>query len=98
MKAIRLLFCAAALCCFLLPGSVSAADKPNLNSATLQELSASPAVGPELAARIIELRESAGDFLKWDDLKEINGIDDAKIKAMSAEFQIKEVVISGCRY
>ena len=36
--------------------------KMNLNTATEQELSANPAVGPELAKGIVEFRENVGDI------------------------------------
>ena len=44
--------------------------KMNLNTATEQELSANPAVGPELAKGIVEFRENVGDIKSMDELLE----------------------------
>ena len=41
--------------------------KMNLNTATEQELSANPAVGPELAKGIVEFRENVGDIKSMDE-------------------------------
>ena len=45
--------------------------KMNLNTATEQELSANPAVGPELAKGIVEFRENVGDIKSMDELLEV---------------------------
>ena len=47
--------------------------KMNLNTATEQELSANPAVGPELAKGIVEFRENVGDIKSMDELLEVKG-------------------------
>ena len=71
-------------------------SEANLNTATLSELSADPNIGPELAAKIVEFRENVGDFTKYEDLKEIEGIDDAKIKQINEKFQIEGVASFDC--
>lgn len=48
--------------------------KMNLNTATEQELSANPAVGPELAKGIVEFRENVGDIKSMDELLEVKGV------------------------
>ncbi|MEM1331193.1 MAG: helix-hairpin-helix domain-containing protein [Planctomycetota bacterium] len=55
------------------PGSASARTL-NVNAATASELSMLPGVGPVLAARIIEKRESEGPFRAFIDLDEVRGI------------------------
>lgn len=59
------------------PGS-SQAGTPllNLNTATAAELEALPGIGPTLAARIVEDRQTNGPFATVDDLKRVNGIGD----------------------
>jgi competence protein ComEA len=46
----------------------------DLNKATAQELQTLPGIGPTLAQRIVEDRESKGDFATVNDLSRIKGI------------------------
>ena len=91
-----LLACAAIAVVLTFSGTAMAAEKANLNTATLSELSADPNIGPELAAKIVEFRENVGDFTSYNDLKEIEGIDDAKIKQINEKFQIEGVASFDC--
>lgn len=91
-----LLACVAVAALLTLSGNAMAAEKMNLNTATLSELSADPNIGPELAAKIVEFRENVGDFTKYEDLKEIEGIDEAKIKQINEKFQIEGVASFEC--
>ena len=91
-----LLACAAIAVVLTFSGTAMAAEKANLNTATLSELSADPNIGPELAAKIVEFRENVGDFTGYNDLKEIEGIDDAKIKQINEKFQIEGVASFDC--
>lgn len=88
--------CAAVAAMLALSGNAMAAEKLNLNVATQAELAADPNIGPELAAKIVEFRENVGDFTKYEDLKEIEGIDDAKIKKINEKFQIEGVASFDC--
>ncbi|TDC35415.1 ComEA family DNA-binding protein [Micromonospora sp. 15K316] len=58
----------------------------NLNTATLAELDALPGVGPVLAQRILAHREQHGGFKSVDDLRQVDGIGDARYE------QLKELV------
>jgi competence protein ComEA len=51
----------------------------NVNHANEDELQLLPGVGPAIAARIIERRESIGPFESLDELSEITGISDRMI-------------------
>ena len=54
------------------PGEQS--GKVNLNSATLEQLETLPRVGPALAQRILDWRESNGRFSAVEDLLSVTGI------------------------
>jgi competence protein ComEA len=51
----------------------------DLNSATQHELARLPGVGPSLAVRIVERRESVGAFASVEDLRRVKGIGPAKL-------------------
>lgn len=93
IKAILAGVAVAVLC---VAGSAFAAEPVNLNTATYDELAASPACGPELAAKLVEYRENIGDFASYDELKEIEGVDDAVIKKLSEGFVIEGVEAFDC--
>ena len=52
--------------------------KVNINSANQEELETLPGVGPALAVRIIEYRNSNGKFEKVEDVQNVEGIGDSK--------------------
>lgn len=62
------------------PAATGAADggKLNLNTATAAQLDKLPGVGPVLAERIVAYRESKGGFRSVADLRQVDGIGDAK--------------------
>jgi competence protein ComEA len=50
------------------------AEKVNINTATIEELTTLPGVGPTLAGRIVEYREKAGQFTSVEELLNVKGI------------------------
>lgn len=54
----------------------------DLNHSTAAELEELPGVGPVLAARIVDYRESNGPFAEIEDLLDVGGIGEAKLAAM----------------
>jgi competence protein ComEA len=54
----------------------------NINTASAAELEALPGIGPALAARIIEHRETNGPFQSVDELEQIRGISAAMVEEL----------------
>lgn len=52
--------------------------KVNINTAQQTELETLPGIGPSLAQRIIEYRETNGNFQNIEDLQNVKGIGDSK--------------------
>lgn len=49
-------------------------DKININTATADELCTLPGIGPSLSNRIIDYRETVGEFNSIYDIMDVNGI------------------------
>jgi competence protein ComEA len=56
------------------PAAAAVEGVINLNTATLDELTRLPSVGPSRAQAILELRSKIGGFKKLDDLMRVKGI------------------------
>lgn len=54
----------------------------NINKANIEELQTLSGVGPSLASRIIEYRNTNGKFSNIEDLKNVSGIGDNKFEAI----------------
>lgn len=68
------------------PGPAGGTGKVNLNTATVAQLDALPGVGPVLAERIVAYRDSKGGFRSVGELRQVEGIGDAKFE------QLKDLV------
>ncbi|MEH1100649.1 ComEA family DNA-binding protein [Micromonospora sp. CPCC 205561] len=69
------------------PGAApGAGGRLNLNTATLAQLDALPGVGPVLAQRILTHRDQHGGFRSVGDLRQVDGIGDARYE------QLKDLV------
>lgn len=59
-----------------------AADKVNLNTATVEQLQTLPGIGASVAKKIIEHRTKTGKFTKVEDILNIKGIGEKKFQKM----------------
>ena len=68
------------------PGN--AGDKINLNTADKAQLEKLPGIGPALAERILEYRQTNGSFQELEDIKKVSGIGEAKFKQIKDKLAI----------
>jgi len=61
---------------------VKAGTKVNINTADKSELDALPGVGPSLAERILEYRQTNGSFSDIEELKKVTGIGPSKFEKL----------------
>lgn len=54
----------------------------NINTADEKELDTLPGIGPAMAKRILEYRETEGNFQQIEDIKKIRGIGEAKFNKL----------------
>jgi len=59
-----------------------AAEKVNLNTATLEQLQTLPGVGPEVAKRILDHRTKVGKFNKIEEILNVKGIGEKRFQRM----------------
>lgn len=62
---------------------VSARLQVDLNHASVEELMLLPGLGPTLAGRIVEHRQTVGSFASLDALSEVQGVGVAKIRGVA---------------
>jgi competence protein ComEA len=68
-------------------GSASTGVKPSLGSATAEQLEELDGIGPGLAERIVEYRTSHGGFRSVDQLADVDGIGEQRLKALREALQ-----------
>jgi len=66
--------CILAISILMVPIYMMAAEKINLNTATVGELTKLKRIGPAYAQRIIDYREKHGPFERIEDLMKVKGI------------------------
>ncbi len=54
----------------------------NINTASLEQLQLLPRVGPALAGRIVEFRETSGPFQSVDEIVAVKGIGEAALERL----------------
>ena len=87
---------ALAMAALLVSGTASAAGKPaptskvNLNTASVQQLTTLPGVGPQLAARIVEYRQKSGTFRSTQELMNVKGVGEKNFAKIEAWLSVGE--------
>jgi competence protein ComEA len=56
------------------PAAKPAAAAVNINTATADQLTALPGIGPKMATRIIEYRQRNGGFKRVEDVMQVQGV------------------------
>ncbi len=69
-------------------GAARSGDKININTADKAELDKLPGVGPAMAQRIVEYRQTNGSFKDIAGLKKVPGIGEAKFNQMKDKITI----------
>jgi competence protein ComEA len=87
---------AFAMAALMVAGSAVAAGKPaptgkvNINTASADQLTALPGVGPKLAARIVEYRQKSGSFRAPHDLLNVQGIGEKNFAKLEQYLSVGE--------
>lgn len=87
---------ALAMAALLVSGTAMAAGKPaptakvNLNTASIEQLTTLPGVGPKLAARIVEYRQKSGTFRSTQELINVRGVGEKNFAKIEAWLSVGE--------
>ena len=87
---------ALTMAALLVSGTAMAAGKPaptakvNLNTASVEQLTTLPGVGPKLAARIVEYRQKSGAFRSTQELINVQGIGEKSFAKIEAWLSVGE--------
>ena len=69
--------------------------KVNINTASVEQLTTLPGVGPKLAARILEYRQKSGAFKSVQELMNVRGIGEKNLKKIEQYLSAGEAASRG---
>ena len=72
------------------PAKAAPAGKVNLNTATVEQLTTVPGVGPKLAARIVEQRQKSGSFKSVQEIVSVKGIGEKNLVKLQTYLTVGE--------
>jgi len=70
-------------------GSAQTNGLVNINTADLSQLDTLPGIGPSLAQRIIQYRETNGPFNSVEDIKNVSGIGDKRFEELKDKITVR---------
>jgi len=88
-KFFKMAACFLLISILMMPLCVIAAEKINLNTATVEQLTKLKGIGPSYAQRIIDYREKNGPFKKIEDLMKVKGIGKKAFEANKEVITVK---------
>ena len=72
------------------PSEKTDAEKVNINTADAERLDTLPGIGPVLAQRIVDYRETNGPFAAPEELLGVEGIGQATLDGLRSRITVKE--------
>lgn len=72
----------------LAPAVLMAAERVNVNTATIEELQAVKGIGEATARRIVDYRQAHGDFKSLDELSQVKGIGEKKAEKLANQLSV----------
>jgi len=74
----------------LAAGKTTPAGRVNINTASVEQLTTLPGVGPKLAARIVEYRQKSGSFRSPQELMNVKGIGEKNFAKIESWLSVGE--------
>jgi competence protein ComEA len=71
-------------------GKAAPTAKVNLNTASVEQLTTLPGVGPKLAARIVEYRQKSGAFRSTQELMNVKGVGEKNFAKIESWLSVGE--------
>ena len=77
------------------PAKPAPSGKVNINTASADQLTTLPGVGPKLAARILEYRQKSGAFKSVQELMNVRGIGEKNLKKIEQYLSAGDAAAKG---
>ena len=90
MKVVKRFVCLSLLTLVLSVGGLpaQAAEKIDINTATVEQLVEVKGIGEVLAKRIVEYRQAQGDFKSLDELTQVKGFGEKTLEKLSPQLML----------